>query len=94
MTDTTADRRRTLGAKGSRTRQRILDAAERVFGYHDASIVRITEAAGVAQGTFYYAPGWNTNPKTTPVLLVHGANDNPDRAWPIPVRPAASAAAP
>jgi AcrR family transcriptional regulator len=56
MTGTTADRRRALGAKGSRTRQRILDAAERVFaelGYHDASIVRITEAAGVAQGTFY-----------------------------------------
>jgi AcrR family transcriptional regulator len=56
VTGTTADRRRALGAKGSRTRQRILDAAERVFaelGYHDASIVRITEAAGVAQGTFY-----------------------------------------
>lgn len=53
---TTADRSRALGGKGSRTRQRILDAAEKVFvefGYHDASIVRITEAAGVAQGTFY-----------------------------------------
>jgi AcrR family transcriptional regulator len=53
---TTADRRRALGAKGSRTRQRILDAAEKVFvdvGYHEASIVRITETAGVAQGTFY-----------------------------------------
>ncbi|MET8638678.1 TetR/AcrR family transcriptional regulator [Streptomyces sp. NPDC004680] len=58
---TTADRSRRLGAKGSRTRQRILDAAEAVFvelGYHDASIVKITEAAGVAQGTFYiYFPG-------------------------------------
>ncbi|MEU6788593.1 hypothetical protein ABZ912_56210 [Nonomuraea angiospora] len=32
----------------------------------------------------YRAPGWNTNPKTTPVLLVHGANDNPDRAWANP----------
>ncbi|MEW1836972.1 hypothetical protein AB0392_03310 [Nonomuraea angiospora] len=32
----------------------------------------------------YHAPGWNTNPKTTPVLLVHGANDNPDRAWANP----------
>ena len=56
MTATTADRRRALGAKGNRTRQRILDAAETVFvelGYHDASIVRITETAGVAQGTFY-----------------------------------------
>ncbi len=34
----------------------LLDAAERVFGevgYPDASIVKITEAAGVAQGTFY-----------------------------------------
>jgi len=42
--------------RGERTRRRILDAAESVFaelGYHDASIVRITEAAGVAQGTFY-----------------------------------------
>ncbi|MFJ6117603.1 TetR/AcrR family transcriptional regulator [Streptomyces sp. NPDC054775] len=58
---TTADRSRRLGAKGNRTRQRILDAAETVFvelGYHDASIVKITEAAGVAQGTFYiYFPG-------------------------------------
>jgi AcrR family transcriptional regulator len=59
--DSTADRSRRLGAKGSRTRQRILDAAERVFaelGYHEASVVRITESAGVAQGTFYiYFPG-------------------------------------
>jgi len=42
--------------KGARTRRRLLEAAEEVFadlGYHDASIVRITEAAGVAQGTFY-----------------------------------------
>ncbi|MGA8118141.1 MAG: TetR/AcrR family transcriptional regulator [Actinocatenispora sp.] len=58
---TTADRRRALGSKGNRTRQRLLDAAERVFaelGYHDASVVKITEAAGVAQGTFYiYFPG-------------------------------------
>jgi AcrR family transcriptional regulator len=52
----TADRSRRLGGKGNRTRQRILDAAETVFvelGYHDASIVKITETAGVAQGTFY-----------------------------------------
>lgn len=43
-------------ARGNRTRQRLLDAAEQVFseyGYHDASMVKITEAAGVAQGTFY-----------------------------------------
>lgn len=42
--------------RGEDTRRRILEAAESVFaalGYHDASIVRITEAAGVAQGTFY-----------------------------------------
>ncbi len=42
--------------RGSRTRARLLQAAEQVFaehGYHDASMVKITEAAGVAQGTFY-----------------------------------------
>jgi len=45
-----------LTSRGAATRQRLLDAAEKVFaglGYHDASIVKITEAAGVAQGTFY-----------------------------------------
>jgi AcrR family transcriptional regulator len=45
-----------LTARGERTRQRLLEAAEQVFaqhGYHDASIVKITEAAGVGQGTFY-----------------------------------------
>ncbi|WP_157155599.1 MULTISPECIES: TetR/AcrR family transcriptional regulator [unclassified Diaminobutyricimonas] len=43
-------------ARGSATRQKILDAAEQVFaevGYTEASIVRITEQAGVGQGTFY-----------------------------------------
>ncbi len=47
---------RTLSRKGVETRQRLLEAAEQVFaelGYHDASIVKITEAAGVGQGTFY-----------------------------------------
>ncbi len=42
--------------RGRRTRRRILDAAEQVFGrdgFHGASIVDITRAAGVAQGTFY-----------------------------------------
>lgn len=42
--------------RGNRTRAKVLEAAEQVFsehGYHDASIVKITEAAGVAQGTFY-----------------------------------------
>ncbi|MDN5856469.1 MAG: TetR/AcrR family transcriptional regulator, partial [Actinomycetia bacterium] len=50
----TADR--PLSARGIRTRGRLLAAAEQVFtafGYHDASIVKITEAAGVGQGTFY-----------------------------------------
>lgn len=32
----------------------------------------------------YYAPGWNTGAKNVPVLLVHGANDNADRAWAAP----------
>lgn len=43
-------------ARGTRTRTKLLEAAEKVFaelGYSEASIVRITEAAGVAQGTFY-----------------------------------------
>jgi AcrR family transcriptional regulator len=47
---------RALSKKGVETRQRLLDAAEQVFadvGYVEASIVKITEAAGVGQGTFY-----------------------------------------
>ncbi len=47
---------RTLSSRGTETRGRLLEAAEQIFadlGYHDASIVKITEAAGVAQGTFY-----------------------------------------
>lgn len=47
---------RAHGDRGERTRRRLLQAAEEVFSaysYHDASIVKITEAAGVAQGTFY-----------------------------------------
>lgn len=43
-------------ARGTATKERLLRAAEQVFadvGYHDASIVKITEAAGVAMGTFY-----------------------------------------
>jgi AcrR family transcriptional regulator len=47
---------RTHSARGVETRTRLIEAAEEVFGelgYHDASIVKITEAAGVGQGTFY-----------------------------------------
>jgi AcrR family transcriptional regulator len=47
---------RVLSRRGVETRERLLAAAENVFaelGYHDASIVKITEAAHVAQGTFY-----------------------------------------
>lgn len=43
-------------ARGTATKERLLAAAEDVFadvGYHEASIVKITEAAGVAMGTFY-----------------------------------------
>jgi AcrR family transcriptional regulator len=43
-------------ARGARTRARLLESAEQVFtelGYHDASIVKIVQEAGVAPGTFY-----------------------------------------
>ncbi|MFB4204941.1 HTH-type transcriptional regulator BetI [wastewater metagenome] len=43
-------------ARGERTRQKLLDAAEEEFGekgFHSASISNITHRAGVAQGTFY-----------------------------------------
>lgn len=47
---------RPLTGRGERTRRRLLEAAEVVFGdlgYHAASVVKITEQAGVGQGTFY-----------------------------------------
>jgi AcrR family transcriptional regulator len=43
-------------ARGQRTRQKLLTAAEKVFGelgYHNAGIVEITQHADVALGTFY-----------------------------------------
>ena len=43
-------------ARGQRTRHKLLEAAEEVFGtrgYDSASIGDITRTAGVAQGTFY-----------------------------------------
>src|SRR5258708_18945362 len=42
--------------RGEAARQRVLEAAEQVFGdkgYYGASVTEITRAAGVAQGTFY-----------------------------------------
>ncbi|WP_082101513.1 TetR/AcrR family transcriptional regulator [Demequina rhizosphaerae] len=45
-----------LTKRGEKTRGRLLEAAEHVFadqGYHDASIVKITERAGIGLGTFY-----------------------------------------
>ncbi len=47
---------RPLTKRGEATRRRLLEAGEEVFaelGYHEASIVKITERAGVALGTFY-----------------------------------------
>jgi AcrR family transcriptional regulator len=47
---------RPLSKRGLDTRRRLLDAAERVFGdlgYHEASVVKLAEFAGVAAGTFY-----------------------------------------
>jgi AcrR family transcriptional regulator len=47
--------------RGQRTRQKLLDAAEEIFGnkgYDNAGVAEITQKAGVAQGTFYiYFPG-------------------------------------
>ena len=43
-------------ARGEATRQRLLEAAEALFGsqgYHSTSVGDITRQAGVAQGTFY-----------------------------------------
>ncbi|MEQ6901640.1 TetR family transcriptional regulator [Nocardioides sp. YIM 152588] len=42
--------------RGEATQRRLLEAAEAVFaelGYHEASIVKITERAGIGLGTFY-----------------------------------------
>ncbi len=58
-------------------------------GRGDQDGQRRTFFAGAAHpfsGRFllYSAPGWDTGSHPTPVLLVHGANDNPDRAWANP----------
>lgn len=55
-TETTKPKDRTLGAKGEATRQRLMDAAEEIFGtkgFYQTSVSDITQKAGVAQGTFY-----------------------------------------
>jgi AcrR family transcriptional regulator len=47
---------RPLSKRGLDTRRRLLDAAEHVFGelgYHEASVVKVAEEAGVAAGTYY-----------------------------------------
>ncbi|XIE77206.1 hypothetical protein AB6O49_00575 [Streptomyces sp. SBR177] len=58
-------------------------------GRGDQDGKRVTYFGGVSRpssGRFllYSAPGWNSGSKTTPVLLVHGANDTADRAWANP----------
>ena len=58
-------------------------------GRGDQDGQRLTFFGNVARprsNTFllYHAPGWQTGSKTTPVLLVHGANDSADRAWANP----------
>jgi hypothetical protein len=58
-------------------------------GRGDQDGQRLTFFGGVKEpysGRFllYSAPGWNTGSHQVPVLLVHGANDNPDRAWANP----------
>lgn len=58
-------------------------------GRGDQDGQRKTFFGGVARPSssrflLYSAPGWDTGAKPTPVLLVHGANDNPDRAWANP----------
>lgn len=45
-----------LTKRGEATRRKLLEAAEHVFaglGYHEASIVKVTERAGIGLGTFY-----------------------------------------
>ena len=56
MTGAVVARALPVTARGQRTRQAILDAAEAVFGeegYHQAGIAEITRRANVALGTFY-----------------------------------------
>lgn len=59
-----------MTSRGQKTRQRILDAAEGLFGergYERTGVVDICQRAGVAQGTFYL---YFTDKKATLVELV------------------------
>jgi AcrR family transcriptional regulator len=50
------DRLKPATARGQKTRQKLLEAAEATFGqlgYDGSSVAEITKRAGVAQGTFY-----------------------------------------
>lgn len=56
--------RKPVTSRGRRTRRKILEAAEEIFGekgYHETGVVEITQRAGVALGTFYvYFPDKKT----------------------------------
>lgn len=68
--------KRPITSRGQLTRQKLLAAAETVFGekgYKGASVVEITQRAGVAQGTFYvYFP----DKKAIFIELVRELNHN------------------
>lgn len=56
MARTSVARPLPVTARGQRTRQKLIDAAEQVFGrvgYHQAGIAEITQRAKVGLGTFY-----------------------------------------
>ncbi|MCC3355498.1 TetR/AcrR family transcriptional regulator [Bacillus sp. REN16] len=56
MSETTNSDQKVLTPKGLETREKLLRAAEEVFGqkgYYETSIVNISQEANVAQGTFY-----------------------------------------
>ncbi|RFB18337.1 TetR/AcrR family transcriptional regulator [Bacillus sp. HNG] len=56
VSETTNSDQKVLTPKGLETREKLLRAAEEVFGqkgYYETSIVNISQEANVAQGTFY-----------------------------------------
>ncbi|MGG3738457.1 TetR/AcrR family transcriptional regulator [Aeribacillus pallidus] len=56
MSENAAAETLNLTRKGMETREKLLRAAEKVFGkkgYYETSVVNITQEAGVGQGTFY-----------------------------------------